>query len=68
MASMENDPVLKEKILHKGGYMAREAVKKAIDEFAALHPEFESEIMQAVISTRKPPQIISSPITPATQA
>nr|MDO8098388.1 DUF166 family protein [Candidatus Njordarchaeota archaeon] len=63
-ASMENDPVLKEKILHKGGYMAREAVKRAIDEFAALHPEFESEIMQAIISTKRPAQIISPPFTP----
>jgi hypothetical protein len=63
-ASMENDPVLKEKILHKGGYMAREAVKRAIDEFAATHPEFESEIMQAVISTKKPAQILSPPLAP----
>jgi len=65
-ASMEYDPVLKEKILHKGGYMAREAVKKAIDEFIVLHPEFESEMMQTIISTKKPTQIISPPLTPAT--
>lgn len=66
-ASMEDDPALKEKILHKGGYLAREAVKKAIDEFAASHPEFEAEIMQAVISTKKPAQIIGPYVTPATQ-
>jgi hypothetical protein len=52
-ASMDYDPVLKEKILHKGGYMAREAVKRAIDEFVLAHPEIEQEIMQAVMSAKR---------------
>ncbi|WXG43936.1 MAG: DUF166 family protein [Promethearchaeati archaeon SRVP18_Atabeyarchaeia-1] len=56
-ASMENDPVLKEKILHKAGYMAREAVKRAIDEFVLAHPEVEQEVMQAVALTGKETQV-----------
>jgi hypothetical protein len=52
-ASMENDPVLREKILHKGGYMAREAVKQAIDQFVLAHPEIEQEVLQAIMSARK---------------
>jgi siroheme synthase len=50
---MENDPVLREKILHKGGYMAREAVKQAIDQFVLAHPEIEQEVLQAIMSARK---------------
>jgi hypothetical protein len=52
-ASMENDPVLREKILHKGGYMAREAVKQAIDEFVLAHPEIGQEILDALAPIRK---------------
>jgi hypothetical protein len=52
-ASMEDDPVLKEKILHKAGWMAREAVKQAIDEFVAAHPEYEAELIQATLPIRR---------------
>ncbi|WXG46521.1 MAG: DUF166 domain-containing protein [Candidatus Atabeyarchaeum deiterrae] len=62
-ASMENDPVLKEKILHKAGYMAREAVKKAIDEFVVSHPEYESELIQTILQAKKETQIASPAIT-----
>jgi hypothetical protein len=63
--SMENDPILKEKILHKAGWMAREAVKQAIDDFVATHPEYEEELIQAVLPTKRETAttipIISSP-------
>ena len=52
-ASMENDPVLREKILHKAGYMAREAVKQAIDEFVLEHPEIEQEIMNSLSASKR---------------
>jgi hypothetical protein len=52
-ASMQDDPVLKEKILHKAGWMAREAVKQAIDEFVNAHPEYETELIQASLPTRR---------------
>lgn len=55
--------MLKEKILHKAGYMAREAVKKAIDEFVVSHPEYESELIQTILQAKKETQIASPAIT-----
>jgi hypothetical protein len=57
-ASMEDDPVLKEKILHKAGYMAREAVKRAIDEFVIAHPEIEQEIMRSLTASKKESPVV----------
>jgi predicted protein tyrosine phosphatase len=62
---MENDPILKEKILHKAGWMAREAVKQAIDDFVASHPEYEEELIHATIPAKRETTttipIVSSP-------